>query len=124
MIVVVVTDQFYSVDGVCLVYLMFTLLNSHFISLSLSNLTGLGSLGCLWWALVLDEPYRGAEQKVGFQSVKSVNHKNMFFELIAIALIAIVVAIPPFDVPPAQVVLLSPKGFEVSIPGEYFQILI
>lgn len=45
----------------------------------------------------------------------------MLSELIAIGgllqLVQVALALPPFDVPPAQVTLLQPKGFEVSIPG-------
>lgn len=32
---------------------------------------------------------------------------------------AVLAQLPHFDVPPAQVALLQPRGFEVSIPGKF-----
>lgn len=44
----------------------------------------------------------------------------MLLKLLAIGVVHLlgsqIAALPPFEVPPAQVTLLQPKGFEVSIP--------
>lgn len=77
--------------------------------------------------LVLDEPYREADTTIIIPNscafINKCDCEKMNSVMIAIGgflLLQLVVALPPFEVPPAQVTLLQPKGFEVSIPGKYF----